>query len=238
MALVAGASGSAVEGLEDYIIRQGCRPGDKLPSEREFAERLGLSRTAVREAVKRLNQKGLIRSSVGRGLFVAERSTEAVAASLGTVLLLEGGTFGDVMELRRVLGTAAARFAAERATPEDVAALRGALEAMEREVEQRGGYGRTGSAFHLLLARIAHNPLLAALAEPVMALMDRCRGQVSWRPTRRGLGDHRRIYQAVASRDPASAAAAMDEHVTYFEKRLTAHLPNWRHLPVPAALEE
>jgi len=62
------ASASTVAHLEDYIRRRGFRPGDRLPSERAFSELLGFSRTAVREAVKQLNQKGLVRSSVGRGL--------------------------------------------------------------------------------------------------------------------------------------------------------------------------
>src|SRR5688572_12632685 len=114
------ASAGAAARLEDYIRRGGFKPGDKLPSERQFSELIGFSRTAVREAVKQLNQKGLVRSSVGRGLFVAERSSASVAASLDTLLHLGNGTVGDVMEMRHILSVAAARLAATRATDADL----------------------------------------------------------------------------------------------------------------------
>jgi GntR family transcriptional repressor for pyruvate dehydrogenase complex len=231
------SSASPVERVEDYIRRGGFRSGDKLPSEREFAELLGCSRTAVREAVKQLNQKGLIRSSVGRGLFVADRSNGAVAASLDTVLHLEGGTVGDVFEMRHVIGTAAARFAAARATPQDVAAMRLPLEEMLRDFSLPHVLSRTGRAFHLALARASHNPLLAALTEPVMDLMDRTRPSTPLRggPSERGALGHKRIHDAVAAGDAEAAAAAMEDHLRYFESRLDASFPNWRTLPVPAS---
>jgi GntR family transcriptional repressor for pyruvate dehydrogenase complex len=230
------ASASAVARLEDYIRRGGYKPGDKLPSERQFSELLGFSRTAVREAVKRLNQKGLVRSSVGRGLFVADRSSEAVAATLDTMLHLGGGTVGDVMEMRHVLGAAAARLAAARAGAADLGAMRLPLEDLERDWRRPGVMRRAGGAFHLALARAAGNPLLAALTEPVMALMDRSRADLALPggPSERGARDHRRIYDAIAARDGAAAAAAMEAHLTYFESRLDQALPDWRDLPVPA----
>lgn len=229
------ASASPVERVEDYVRRGGFRSGDKLPSEREFAELLGFSSTAVREAVKQLNQKGLIRSSIGRGLFVADRSTGAVAASLDIVLHLEGGTVGDVFEMRHVIGTAAARLAAARATPEDLTAMRLPLKEMLRDYRLPGVLSLTGRAFHLALARASHNPLLAALTEPVMDLMDRTRPYTPLRggPSERGALGHQRIHDAVASRDGEAAAAAMEDHLRYFESRLDASFPVWRTLPVP-----
>jgi DNA-binding FadR family transcriptional regulator len=68
-----------------------------------------------------------------------------------------------------------------------------------------------------------------------MALMDRARADMPLPggPTERGARDHRRIYEAVAARDPDAAAAAMEEHLAYFEGLLTTHFPGWRDLPVP-----
>jgi len=231
------ASASTVAHLEDYIRRGGFRPGDRLPSERAFSELLGFSRTAVREAVKQLNQKGLVRSSVGRGLFVQERSSGAVAASLDTVLHLEGGTIGDVFEMRHVLGTAAARYAATRATPEDLTAMRLPLEEMLHHYRLPGVLSRAGHAFQLALAHASHNPLLVALTEPVMDLMDRTRPHTPLRggPSERGALDHQHIYDAIIARDPAAAAAAMEDHLRYYESRLAANFPDWRTLPVPPA---
>jgi GntR family transcriptional repressor for pyruvate dehydrogenase complex len=228
-------SASAVARVEDYIRRGGYKAGDKLPSERQFSELLGFSRTAVREAVKQLNQKGLVRSSVGRGLFVADRSSASVAASLDTLLHLGNGTVGDVMEMRHVMGAAAARLAALRATDEDLATLRGLLDELERDWRIPGVMRRAGGAFHLVLAHAAHNPLLAALSEPVLALMDRVRSDlpIPGGPTERGARDHRRLYDAVAARDGGAAASAMEDHLSYYEALLDGAVPAWRDLPVP-----
>jgi GntR family transcriptional regulator, transcriptional repressor for pyruvate dehydrogenase complex len=231
------ASAGVAARLEEYIRRGGYKAGDKLPSERQFSELLGFSRTAVREGVKQLNQKGLVRSSVGRGLFVAERSSEAVAATLDTQLHLGAGTVGDVMEMRHVLSVSAARLAAARATDADLAALRAPLEEMERDWRAPSTVRRGGRAFYLALARAAHNQLLVALTEPVMALMDRTRDDLPLPggASERTASDHRRIYEAVAARDPAAAAAAaVAEHLAFFEGRLDEAFPGWRDLPVPA----
>lgn len=229
------ASASTVARLEDYIRRGGFKPGDKLPSERQFSELLGFSRTAVREAVKQLNQKGLVRSSVGRGLFVADGSSEAVAATLDTLLHLGNGTAGDVMEMRHALGVAAARLAAQRATEADLGALRAALEEMERSWNVPGAVRRTGSAFYLALARASHNQLLVAVTEPVMELMNRTRGDLPLPggPSPRAAADHRRIYEAVAAKVPEAAVAAVEEHLAFFESRLDEAYPGWRALPIP-----
>lgn len=229
------SSAAPVEVIEDYIRRGGFRPGDRLPSEREFSELLGFSRTAVREAIKQLNQKGLVRSSVGRGLFVADRSSGAVAASLDTVLHLEEGTIGHLFEMRHVLGTAAARLAAVRATADDLAALRAPLERMLRDYRVPGVLPAAGTAFHLALARASHNPLLAALTEPMMSLMNRARDLMPLRggPSERGALDHKRIFDAVVACDPDGAARAMEDHLRYFESRLDESYPEWRELPVP-----
>ena len=92
----------------------------------------GSSRTAVREAVKQLNQKGLVRSSVGRGLFVARRTGTAVGASLDTVLHLEGGSLGDVQEARPPSRSARRARGLAARHRDDLAALRAPLEEMQR----------------------------------------------------------------------------------------------------------
>jgi GntR family transcriptional regulator, transcriptional repressor for pyruvate dehydrogenase complex len=226
------AEADAAERMAEHIRRGGYRPGDKLPSERGFMDLLGLSRTAVREGVKRLNQRGLVRSSVGRGLFVARRTGTAVLASLDTALHLEGGSLGEVQEARHTIEVSAARLAARRATPEDLAALREPLEEMERRGLEPGVQGRQGTAFHIGVARAAHNAVLLALTEPIMALVDRARPEMRWRGTEQGIRNHRLIYDAIAAGDEAAAAGAMERHLRYFERLLDEHVAGWRDLPV------
>jgi GntR family transcriptional repressor for pyruvate dehydrogenase complex len=228
---------TAARRIEQHIVEGKYGPGARLPSEREFAERLGLSRATVREAVKQLAERGLVRSRVGRGLFVAHRSSEPMTGTLDAVLHLDGGRLGDVREMRHILGTSAARLAARRATADDLAVLWGILDEME-EMERGaalpgwGHLGRTGTAFHLALARATHNPLLVAFTEPLFELVDRARQDYPWQPTGEAIPNHRRIYEAVAARDPDAAAAAMETHLAHVERLLDRHLPGWPQRPV------
>lgn len=224
------------ERLEDYVLRRGCQPGDKLPSERELGELFGVSRTVLREAVKLLNQKGLVQSSVGRGLYVAEPNGGTLASSIDTLLQLKQGRVDHILEVRAALEDLSARAAAERATEQDIAAMRVALEEMDRLLEQPVLFIRSDLTFHLALARATHNPLLLALVEPTMTLMQHIRERMVNLPdaatgAQKG---HRRIYEAVVNRDPEEAAAAMAGHLAHVTAVLANNIPGWRDLLVRA----
>jgi GntR family transcriptional repressor for pyruvate dehydrogenase complex len=107
--------------------------------------------------------------------------------------------------------------------------LREILEEMERgaALPGRSHLSRTGTAFHLALARATHNTLLLALAEPMMQLVDRARHEYPWQPTPEAIPNHRRIYEAVVARDPAAAGGAMEAHLAHVERLLDQHLPGW-----------
>jgi GntR family transcriptional repressor for pyruvate dehydrogenase complex len=224
------------ERLEDYVLRRGYQPGHKLPSEREFGELFGVSRTVLREAVKLLNQKGLVRSSVGRGLYVAEPNGGTLASSIHTLLQFKQGRVDHILEVRATLEDLSARAAAERATPADLAAMQRALEEMDRLLAQPVLFIRSDLTFHLALARATHNPLLLALVEPTMTLMQHIRERMVNLPNAAtgAQENHRRIYQAVLSHDPLEAADAMAEHLQHVERVLADNVPGWRDLLVRA----
>jgi GntR family transcriptional regulator, transcriptional repressor for pyruvate dehydrogenase complex len=224
------------ERLEDYVLRRGYQPGDKLPSEREFGDLFGVSRTVLREAVKLLNQKGLVQSSVGRGLYVAEPNGRTLASSIDTLLQLKQGRVDHILEVRATLEDLSARAAAERASDEDLVAMRVALDEMDRLLDRPVLFIRSDLTFHLALARATHNPLLLALVEPTMTLMQHIRERMVDLPdaatgAQKG---HRRIYAAVLNHDPASAAAAMAEHLAHVTNVLATNIPGWRDLLVRA----
>jgi DNA-binding FadR family transcriptional regulator len=222
------------ERLEEYVLSRGYQPGHKLPSEREFGELFGVSRTVLREAVKLLNQKGLVRSSVGRGLYVAEPNGGTLASSIDTLLQLKQGRVDHILEVRATLEDLSARAAAERATAEDLAAMHLALQEMDRLLEQPVLFIRSDLIFHLALARATHNPLLLALVEPTMTLMQHIRERMVNLPNAAtgAQENHRRIYQAVLAHDPEEAGAAMAEHLQHVERVLADNIPGWRDLLV------
>src|SRR5882762_2017358 len=117
------------------------KPGDQLPAERELAQRLGVSRTAVREAVKALREKGLVEAYSGRGTFVTDGTTQAARQSFDLMVKLgqqEGSP--HLAELRLILEPGIAAMAAERVKDEDLAALREAVAVMERTQKDPEAY--------------------------------------------------------------------------------------------------
>ena len=192
------------------LIRQGeLRPGDRLPPERELAEQMQVSRTVVREALRVMEQRGLVASRPGAGTFIAAGSAEGLARAL-TQLALE-----DAFEVRILLEPPIAALAAQRATAGDIAQLEVALQEQARQVERGQSAAAADAAFHSGLAEATHNRALrrlgAALMEELAPSRDE-RLQTSHR-ARLSLLSHRRILAAVKAGAPAEARRAMEDHI-------------------------
>jgi DNA-binding FadR family transcriptional regulator len=221
--------------LEAFVLEGGYKSGDKLPSERELALKFGVSRTAIREGIKLLSQNGLLQSSVGRGLFVGQLSSEPVLSSLNVLLQLGGGTLHDVVQVRNVLESLAARLAAENATEEELDELSALVDEMD-EIQAAGGSygvpGTPGPKFHIVMARASHNPLLAALIEPALSLMNRGEPDpmVRSRGTARGVDNHRRILNALRARNADEAVAAVESHCQWLMDLRTQRHPDWKEV--------
>src|SRR5712672_3826068 len=122
-----------VEQIEDSILKGALKPGDQLPAERELAQRFGVSRTAVREAVKALREKGLVEAYSGRGTFITDGTSQAVRQSLDLMVKIgqpEGST--HLAEVRAILEPEIAALAAMRVQDSDLATMREAVAVMDR----------------------------------------------------------------------------------------------------------
>jgi len=147
-----------VQQIEASVLNGTLKPGDQLPAERELAQRLGVSRTAVREAVKALREKGLVEAYSGRGTFVTDGTTQAARQSFDLMVKLgqqEGSP--HLSELRLILEPGIAALAAERVKREDLQALREAVAVMERAQKDPEAYIEADLDFHLALAEAAAN---------------------------------------------------------------------------------
>jgi GntR family transcriptional repressor for pyruvate dehydrogenase complex len=205
--------------LQDLIVAESLLPGEKLPSERELAERMGVSRTVIREAIRVLSDRGLVRAKSGCGTYVREFSHKDAAASIELFLKLkhDDHTFRDVYEVRRMIEVEAAGLAAQRATPEDFGAMERAVAGMTASMDDPEAYTRQDVAFHTAVVTATHNDLLAVLSNPVSDLLTEV-VRVSLRvpdAVEDGLTYHRRILRAIRSGDAAQARQAMLEHIAY-----------------------
>jgi len=197
------------------IVESGLKPGDPLPSERVLGQQFGVSRTVVREAIRSLAGRGIITVRPGAGLTVAELDTSTASESIS--LLLRGTTdrYDKVDEVRRLIEVHVAGLAAERATDEDIARIRGALAHQEQVIDDVDAVAPADGEFHRQLALATHNELFVVMLDSLGDVMLEMRRR-AMRPAagrKVFLGEHRAVVEAVAARDPAAARAAMVHHL-------------------------
>src|ERR1700734_2899291 len=201
-----------VQQIEESILKGSLKAGDQLPAERELAIRFGVSRTAVREAVKALREKGLVEAYSGRGTFITDGTSQAVRQSFDLMVKIgqpEGST--DLAEVRSILEPEIAALAAERAEESDRATLREAVAVMDRSLKDADAYIEADLDFHLALAEAAANPLILSLIDSIVGLLREQRlriFQVEGGP-QRGQIHHKRILEGMEKRDAKMARDAM-----------------------------
>jgi len=196
-------------------IREGNpEPGERLPSERDLAERFGVSRPTIREAMIALEISGLVEIRSGSGVYVLAQDNTAFAMPRD-----EGPGPFEILEARRLFEGEACALAAERIADEQLARLRELLAEMERENQQHEATEKADEQFHCLIAEAAANSAVSATVSWLWQL--RNESEISQRFHQRVrsegikpiVADHRKIMRALEKRDPAAARRAMSRHL-------------------------
>src|SRR4051794_24592471 len=120
----------ALDQLKRFIVSGAVAPGQRLPPERELAEKLGVGRNSIREALKVLEAVGLIESRVGDGTFITAQTGASIGRTIGLSLAMWGGTIVEILDARRIIEVEAARTAAQQIQEQELAALLAELEQM------------------------------------------------------------------------------------------------------------
>jgi len=190
--------------------------GQRLPSERELAAQLGVSRPSLREALIALELEGLVEVRVGAGIWVTAASSRGGAT---TPVQPEGEGPFELLRARWLIEGEIAAMAAREATTTDLASIRAALTEMERLEKKQQDFTASDREFHLRIAASTRNGVLQAVVED---LWDRGRGAM-WRLMEQhfqtpalqaaSVADHRAILQALAAHDPREARNAMRAHL-------------------------
>jgi GntR family transcriptional repressor for pyruvate dehydrogenase complex len=205
-----------VQQVEESIVKGSFKPGDQLPPERELAQQFGVSRTAVREAVKALREKGLVEAYPGRGTFITDGTSYAIRQSLDRMVRIgqsEGS--GYLVEVREILEPEIAALAATRADDENLASMREAVAVMDAARRDSDAFIEADLDFHLALAEAAANPLILTLIDSIVGLLREQRTRiflVEGGPER-GQYHHKKVLDAVEHRDPIGAREAMKAHL-------------------------
>ena len=202
--------------IEQRLLTGDLKVGDWLPPERELAEQFGVSRTAVREAVKALRQKGLVEVQPGRGTFITDGTSRAMRHSLDLLMKI-GGADGsaNLVEVREIIEPEIAALAAARATEEHIAAMREAVTTMDAALQDPDAFIEADLDFHLALAEATQNALIPTLIDSIVDLLREQRARifrVDGGP-QRGQFHHKRILEAIVRRDPEVARETMRAHL-------------------------
>src|SRR5712664_4082437 len=205
-----------VQQVEESILKGHLKPGDQLPAERDLAQSFGVSRTAVREAVKTLREKGLVEAYSGRGTFVTNSTSHAIRQSLDLMIRVsqqEGSA--NLAELRLVLEPEIAGLAASRIEEQLLSTMREAVAVMDRNLRDPDAYVEADLDFHLALAEAVENPLILSLLDSIVGLLREQRRRifaVDGGPER-GQYHHKQILKAIERHDREAAREAMRVHL-------------------------
>ncbi len=204
-----------VEHVRRLIESGGLRPGDRLPSERDLALELSVSRPSVRSGLEALEAMGVVVSRRGAGTFIADGPPTLGSEPLSLLASLHGFTQNEMFEARLVLEVGVAGLAAEHTSAEQLATMAEEVTEMFAALDDPAAFLLHDVRFHRAVAAGCGNRVLAALMEMVSAQFYELRKETisHARDLRESAEMHRRVYRAVRSRDPEAARAAMHEHL-------------------------
>ena len=218
-------SEAIVDQIRGLIRSERLRPGDRLPSERDLGERMGVSRVTIREAMRVLEAGGLVEIRVGArgGAFVTSPSSSKISSGLADLISLSPLTAGEVTEARKIVELGIIPLVVERATEHDIADLREMI-ARHQIALKNGEYGMRMSAdFHIRIAACTHNAAIETLVHSFHGplLMSLREAQVA-APLmgHRGTNEHRDFVEAVARKDLAAAEEIMRVHLQRTARRV------------------
>lgn len=214
------ASTDVIAQIRTAILSGQYKSGDRLPTEREMARQFGVSRVTIRDALRALEASGLIEVRVGGrgGPYVASPDSRALSESLSNHFHLHGTTFRELAEARLALELTATRLACERATDDDLAAVRAALEGRSDGSDT----ARQSVDFHEALVRSAHNTALLVMWAATRSLLKEAfdtlhASQPDMAEVARRV--HRQLYETIEKRDGDEAVRLMREHLYDFAAR-------------------
>ncbi len=197
--------------------------GDRLPSERELSERLGVARSTIREAIRSLAFMGVLDVKQGGGVFVNTLDDSSFAKMLEMGLLLRKSTVAELIEARRFVESQVAALAAERHTSEDRAKLAAIMSRMAASQGDTKRASELDLLFHLELANACHNTVMNYILKTLGALL---REWIDQAFSNRELvitdiiAEHNAVMESVFARDSKKARELMEEHIESASERL------------------
>ncbi len=206
--------------LQALILDESLLAGEQLPSERELADRMGVSRTVIREATRVLSVRGLVEVKAGSGTYVKELTSSVASSHIGMLLQARQAPerdFDDLARVRSALEVEIAALAAENAEAQDIAEMEAVIELMAGEIASTEEFVEYDVGFHTALVVATKNEVFALMLAPITDLLVELRRELyrydSAASVHGALTHHRRILAAVKAGDADGARNAMRNHL-------------------------
>lgn len=217
--------------IELLILRGILRPGERLPSERELSERLGVSRPSLREAIAELQDKGLLASKAGAGIFVADVLGSAFAPALVQLFSSHDEAVFDYLSFRRDMEGLAAERAARLGSDTDLQVVQAVFDKMVAAHAKRDPSDEAAldAEFHLSIIEASHNVIMLHMMRSMYQLLREgvfYNRQIMFKQRMRReqiLAQHGAINDALQARDEAAARAAVERHLDFVKAALNEH---------------
>jgi GntR family transcriptional repressor for pyruvate dehydrogenase complex len=210
--------------IERLILKK-LRPGDKLPSERELAEMLKVSRSSIRDAIRGLELRGLVEPRQGAGTIVRESAVEPLANPFASALKRRKEMVSELLDFRKMLEPPLAARAATHASADEILEMEEILQRQEEKQAQGEGSVAEDAEFHYSVALASGNSVVLKVLDIIMDLLRDTRErslQVEGRP-QKSLAGHRRILAAIKRHDAEGAKSAMRRHIEDVEEIVLDH---------------
>jgi len=214
-----------IEQIKYMIVSGELKKGDRLPPERELVERLQVSRTSVREALRALQIIGLVECRQGGGNFIRDRFEDNLIEPLSLMFTLQNSRNSEILELRRVLEVETASLAARNISDDELKALGDIISKMKSQPDEDDNVV-LDKEFHYIIAGASRNNLIVSILTAVSSLMDsfikEAREAIINRDENKLtlLEHHEKIYDALAAHDVKKAAKVMEEHMNMIIKNM------------------
>lgn len=210
--------------IERLILKK-LRPGDKLPSERELAEMLKVSRSSIRDAIRGLELRGLVEPRQGAGTIVRETAVEPLANPFASPLKRRKEMVSELLDFRKMLEPPLAARAATHASADEISEMEEILQRQETKHSQGEPAVAEDAEFHYSVALASGNSVVLKVLDIIMDLLRDTRErslQVEGRP-QKSLAGHRRILAAIKRHDAEGAKSAMRRHIEDVEEIVLDH---------------
>ena len=215
-----------VSNLLALLKEKKLQPGERLPPERELAERLQVSRPSLREALRALSIMHVVETRQGSGTYISSLEPRRLVEHLDFVFALADSTYLSLFEARKVVEVGICGLAAERITDEELSRLEGCLEKALPGLTNADLYFQADVELHEIITEAASSPILSRIMASISHLSHASRQRTAVLPgiARQVIEDHRAIVDALKMHDPDAARQAMYQHLTHVEQRLLEDL--------------